>query len=179
MKHMDKLKEFFGKSGKAPDSGNSKEQRQRETELVEKMQNPPVASYTNPNAPMTYQEMALLVPRDMWLPKHPKHRAVFGLLQNMTRFLEESRIISKQAVDRYKNLPAEVPQQIRIRGIQEQMSAIRFRLDCSDYENVLEMEILKNRLYELYQVAKEVDPEGTTRYERHIDKQMRKARTRA
>lgn len=179
MKPMDKLKEFFGKSGKASDSGNSKEQRQRETELVEKMQNPPVASYTNQNAPMTYQEMALLVPRDMWLPKHPKHRAVFGLLQNMTRFLEESRIISKQAVDRYKNLPAEVPQQIRIRGIQEQMSAIRFRLDCSDYENVLEMEILKNRLYELYQVAKEVDPEGTTRYERHIDKQMRKARTRA
>lgn len=177
MKLMDKLKKFFGKSGKAPDSGNSKEQRQ--AELVEKMQNPPVASYTNPNAPMTYQEMALLVPRDMWLPKHPKHRAVFGLLQNMTRFLEESRIISKQAVDRYKNLPAEVPQQIRIRGIQEQMSAIRFRLDCSDYENVLEMEILKNRLYELYQVAKEVDPEGTTRYERHIDKQMRKARTRA
>ena len=62
---MDKLKEFFGKSGKAPDSGNSKEQRQREAELVEKMQNPPVASYTNPNAPMTYQELALLVPRDM------------------------------------------------------------------------------------------------------------------
>lgn len=179
MKLMDKLKEFFGRNSKAPDSGNSKEQRQREAELVEKMQNPPVASYTNPNAPMTYQEMALLVPRDMWLPKHPKHRAVFGLLQNMTRFLEESRIISEQAVDRYKNLPAEVPQQIRIRGIQEQMSAIRFRLDCSDYENVLEMEILKNRLYELYQVAKEVDPEGTTRYERHIDKQMRKARTRA
>lgn len=179
MKLMDKLKEFFGKSGKAQDSGNSKEQRQREAELVEKMQNPPVASYTNPNAPMTYQEMALLVPRDMWLPKHPKHRAVFGLLQNMTRFLEESRIISKQAVDRYKNLPAEVPQQIRIRGIQEQMSAIRFRLDCLDYENVLEMEILKNRLHGLYQVAKEIDPEGTARYERHIDKQMRKARTRA
>lgn len=177
MKLMDKLKEFFGRNSKAPDSGNSKEQRQ--AELVEKMQNPPVASYTNKNAPMTYQEMALLVPRDMWLPKHPKHRAVFGLLQNMTRFLEESRMISKQEVDRYKNLPEEVPQQIRIRGIQEQMSAIRFRLDCSDYENVLEMEILKNRLYELYQVAKEVDPEGTTRYERHIDKQMRKARTRA
>ena len=92
MNLMDKLKEFFGKSGKAPDSGNSKEQRQREAELVEKMQNPPVASYTNPNAPMTYQELALLVPRDMWLPKHPKHRVVFGLLQNMTRFLEESRI---------------------------------------------------------------------------------------
>lgn len=117
MKLMDKLKEFFGRNSKAPDSGNSKEQRQREAELVEKMQNPPVASYTNKNAPMTYQEMALLVPRDMWLPKHPKHRAVFGLLQNMTRFLEESRMISKQEVDRYKNLPEEVPQQIRIRGI--------------------------------------------------------------
>ena len=121
MKLMDKLKEFFGRNSKAPDSGNSKEQRQREAELVEKMQNPPVASYTNPNAPMTYQELALLVPRDMWLPKHPKHRAVFGLLQNMTRFLEESRIISKQAVDRYKNLPAEVPQQIRTRRRQRQM----------------------------------------------------------
>lgn len=103
MKLMDKLKEFFGRNSKAPDSGISEEeQRQREAELVEKMQNPPVASYTNPNAPMTYQEMALLVPRDMWLPKHPKHRAVFGLLQNMTRFLEESRMISKQEVDRYK-----------------------------------------------------------------------------
>lgn len=32
MKLMDKLKEFFGKSGKAPDSGNSKEQRQREAD---------------------------------------------------------------------------------------------------------------------------------------------------
>ena len=161
MKLMDKLKEFFGRNSKAPDSGISEEeQRLREAELVEKMQNPPVASYTNPNAPMTYQEMALLVPHDMWLPKHPKHRAVFGLLQNMTRFLEE-------------------PQQIRMRRIHEQKSAIRFRLDCSDYENVLEIEILKNRLHGLYQVAKEIDPEGTARYERHIDKQMRKARTRA
>ena len=85
MKLMDKLKKFFGKSGKAPDSGNSKEQRQREAELVEKMQNPPVASYTNPNAPMTYQEMALLVPRDMWLPKHPKSFTVLWvrLLRNI------------------------------------------------------------------------------------------------
>ena len=55
MKIMDKLKEFFRRNSKAPDSGNSEEkQRQREAELVEKMQNPPVASYTNPNAPMTY-----------------------------------------------------------------------------------------------------------------------------
>lgn len=177
MKLMDKLKEFFGRNSKAPDSGISEEeQRQREAELVEKMQNPPVASYTNPNAPMTYQEMALLVPHDMWLPKHPKHRAVFGLLQNMTRFLEESRMISKQEVDRYKNLPEEVPQQIRIRGIQEQMSAIRFRLDVNDYKNILEMQILKNKLFELYQVTKEVDPEGVARYERMIDKKMRRAR---
>ena len=94
----------------------------------------------------------------------------------MTRFLEESRMISKQEVDRYKNLPAEVPQQIRIRGIQEQMSAIRFRLDVSDYKNILEMQILKNKLFELYQVAKEVDPEGVARYERMIDKKMRRAR---
>lgn len=176
MKLMDKLKEFFRRNSKVPDSGNSKEQRQREAELVEEMQHPPVASYTNPNAPMTYQGMVLLVPRDMWLPKYPKHRAVFGLLQNMTRFLEESRMISKQPVDRYKNLPEGVSQAIRIRGIQEQMSAIRFRLDCSDYENILEMEILKNKLFELYQVAKEVDPEGVARYERMIDKKMRRAR---
>ena len=85
-------------------------------------------------------------------------------------------MISKQEVDRYKNLPEEVPQQIRIRGIQEQMSAIRFRLDVSDYKNILEMQILKNKLSELYQVAKEVDPEGVARYERMIDKKMRRAR---
>lgn len=40
MKLMDKLKEFFGRNSKAPDSGISEEeQRQREAELVEKMQN--------------------------------------------------------------------------------------------------------------------------------------------
>lgn len=173
MRLMDKIKEFFvGKTGN----------REKEREIIqeaEKMEHPPVASYTNPNAPLTYAEMRLLVPRDIWNPKHPNHRMVFGLLRSMERFLEDSRTVSRQPVDRYKNLPEGVPQAIRIRGIQEQMGAIRFRLDHCDYENILEMEILKNRLYELYQVAKEIDPEGTARYERHIDKQMRKARARA
>lgn len=175
MKMMDKLKGWFLKSD---DALKAEEQMRRleEKELLKKMEKPAVASYTNPNAPMTYHEMILLVPRDILFPKHPKHKAVFGLLQNMARFLEDSRIISRQPVDRYKNLPDEVPQQIRIRGIQEQMSAIRFRLDVRDYKNILEMEILKNRLYELYRVAKEVDPEGVARYERMIDKKMRRAK---
>lgn len=177
MRLMDKAKEFFDRF-----IGKSKKEDQEEPEVFtpsEKDLHPPVASYTNPNAPLTFAEMKLLVPLEIWNPKHPKHRAVFGLLRSMEQFLEDSRMVSRQPVDRYKNLPEGVSQAIRIRGIQEQMGAIRFRLDSSDYANVLEMEILKNRLYELYQVAKVVDPEGTARYERHIDKQMRKARARA
>lgn len=174
MRLMDKVKEFFGSF-----VGKSKKDEQEVFEPSEKELHPPVSSYTNTNVPLTISEMKLLVPIDIWYPKNQKHKAVFGLLQSMEKFLEDSRIISRQPVDRYKNLPDEVNKQIRIRGIQEQMSAIRFRLDVSDYKNILEMEILKNKLYELYRVAKEVDPEGTSRYERHIDKQMRKARAMA
>lgn len=175
MKMIDKIKGFFLKSD---DTLKAEEQMRRleEKEIMKKMEKPAVASYTNPNAPMTYHEMVLLVPKDIWYPRHPKHKAVFGLLRRMDRFLEESRIISMQPVDLNKNLPDEVPKPIRIRGIQEQMSAVRFRLDIRDYQNVLEMEILKNRLYELYRVAKEVGPEGVARYERMIDKKMRRAR---
>lgn len=177
MKIMDRAKELLDRlTGKG---GKEVQETPEIFTLSERDLHPPVASYANPNAPMTLAEMKLLVPLEIWDPKHPKHNAVFRLLHNMERFLEDSRIVSRQQVDRYKNLPNGVSQVIRIRGIQEQMGAIRFRLDSSDYENVLEREILKNRLYELYQVAKELDPDGVARYERHIDKQMRKARARA
>jgi len=173
---MDKAKNFFNRIANhrvvmETESGDEVEEyRSSENDL-----HPPVASYTNLNAPLTFAEMKLLVPVEIW---NPKHLAVFVLLRNMERFLEDSRTVSRQPVDRYKNLPEGVSQEIRIRGIQEQMGAIRFRLDSSDYENILEKEILKNRLYELYQVAKVIDPEGVSRFERVIDKGMKKARAR-
>lgn len=171
MRLMDKVKEFLG---------NFVEKKKKEDNEVNQQQgraySPHLPCYTNQNVPMTVEEMYLMVPADICFPGNKKHKAVFELIQNMSRFLEESRIISKQALDRYKNLPDGVNKQIRIRGIQEQMSAVRFRLDVCDYKNILEMEILKNKLYELYQVAKEVDPEGVSRYERMIDKKMKRAR---
>lgn len=177
MRLMDKVKDFFGKIGNhlvgiKPESGGEVEEyRPSEREL-----HPPVASYTNPNAPLTFAEMKLFVPVEIWNPLHPKHYAVFQLLRNMERFLEESRAISKRPADVYKYYSGK---EIQIRCIQEQMAAIRFRLDSCDYENILEMEILKDRLFTLYHTAKKIDPDGVARYERHIDKQMRKARARA
>lgn len=174
MRLMDKAKEFFNRF-----VSKSKKEDQEAPEVFEPSErdlHPPVESYTNPNAPLTFAEMKLFVPVEIWNPKHPKHYAVFQLLRNMERFLEKSRAISKRPADVYKYYSGK---EIQIRCIQEQMAAIRFRLDSCDYENILEMEILKDRLFTLYHTAKKIDPDGVARYERHIDKQMRKARARA
>jgi len=133
-----------------------------------------------PEMPMTYQEMLMLVPIDILKPKHPKHKKVVGLIQAMSRHLEDARMVSKMPVSQYskgfskEEEPAKVA--FRITGIQQQMSAVRFRLDIHDYRGNLEKDILQDRLYELYYQAKEIDPEGTARFERMIDKRMRKAR---
>ena len=103
-----------------------------------------------PEMPLTYHEMLMLVPADILKLDHPKHKKVVGLIQAMVAF--------------------------RITGIQQQMSAVRFRLDIHDYRGNLEKDILQDRLYELYYQAKEIDPEGTARFERMIDKRMRKVR---
>lgn len=133
-----------------------------------------------PNAPLTYEEMLFLVPADILKPDHPKHKKVVGLIQAMARHLEDARMVSKMPASQYskgfskEEEPAKVA--FRITGIQQQMSAVRLRLDIHDYRGNLEKNILENRLYELYYQAKEIDPEGTARFERMIDKRMRKAR---
>lgn len=133
-----------------------------------------------PEMPMTYQEMLMLVPADILKPDHRKHKKVIGLIQAMARHLEDVRMVSKMPAGQYakdfskEEEPARVA--FRITGIQQQMSAVRFRLDIHDYIGNLEKDILQSRLYELYYQAKEIDPEGTTRFERMVDKRMRKAR---
>lgn len=133
-----------------------------------------------PEMPLTYQEMLMLVPADILKPDHPKHKKVVGLIQAMARHLEGARMFSKMPASQYskgfskEEEPAKVA--FRITGIQQQMSAVRFRLDIHDYRGNLEKDILQDRLYELYYQAKEIDPEGTARFERMIDKRMRKAR---
>ena len=133
-----------------------------------------------PEMPLTYQEMLMLVPADILKPDHPKHKKVVGLIQVMARNLEDARMVSKMPASQYtkgfskEEEPAKVA--FRITGIQQQMSAVRFRLDIHDYRGSLEKAILQDRLYELYYQAKEIDPEGTARFERMIDKRMRKVR---
>ena len=139
-----------------------------------------VERFIFPEMPLTYQEMLMLVPADILKPKHPKHKKVVGLIQAMARHLEDARIVSKMPASQYskgfskEKEPAKVA--FRITGIQQQMSAVRFRLDIHDYRGSLEKSILEDRLYRLYYQAKEIDPEGTARFERMIDKRMRKAR---
>ena len=62
--------------------------------------------------------------------------------------------------------------------IQEQMNAVRYRLEYTDYRTTAEAKILKHRLHELYQAAKTMDPDGVRRYERMIDKKRKKANAR-
>lgn len=133
-----------------------------------------------PTMPLTYQEMLMLVPADILKPDHPKHKKVVGLIQVMARHLEDARMVStipaKEYARGYSPKHSQAQTHFRITGIQRQMSAVRFRLDIHDYRGSLEKAILQDRLYELYYQAKEIDPEGTARFERMIDKRMRKAR---
>lgn len=139
-----------------------------------------VERFIFPEMPMTYQEMLMLVPADILKPDHPKHKKVVGLIQVMARHLEDARMVStipvKEYARGYSPKQSQSQTQFRIAGIQRQMSAVRFRLDIHDYRGNLERIILQDRLYELYYQAKEIDPEGTARFERMIDKRMRKAR---
>lgn len=128
------------------------------------------------NAPLSYPELIRLIPEGV---DGMARLQLSGLMQSMTKFLEDTRTVSKYPADMYGTKGKPMPIGYRIRGIQEQMSAVRFRLDIHDYSGVLEQRILKDRLYELYHQAKEIDPEGTARFERMVDKKMRKARARA
>lgn len=128
------------------------------------------------NTPLSYPELIQLIPGRV---SGMARLGLSGFMQSMEKFLEDTRTVSKYPVDMYGAKEKPMPIEYRIRGIQEQMSAVRFRLDIHDYSGILEQSILKNRLYELYHQAKEIDPKGTARFERSINKKMRKARARA
>lgn len=133
-----------------------------------------------PNLPLTYEEMQLLVPEEIRSPEDKRHRAVYGLIQTMARHLEDTRMVStiqpSQYLRGYKEEQSQIQTQFRIRGIQQEMSAVRFRLENNDCRGPAEKAILENRMLELYELAKKLDPSGVKRFERMIDKRMRKER---
>lgn len=135
-----------------------------------------------PELPLAYQEMLMLVPVEIRSQDHPKHKAVYGLMQAMARHLAEAREVSTIPADQYligyEKEQSEVQTCFRIRGIQQEMSAVRFRLDIHDYRGELERLILENRLLELYNQARILDPQGVSRFEHMIDKKMKKVRIR-
>ena len=85
-----------------------------------------------PNLPLTYEEMILLVPAEIRNPEDKRHRAVYGLIQCMARQLEDARRVStiqpSQYLRGYKRGQSDVQTQFRIRGIQQEMAAVKFRL---------------------------------------------------
>lgn len=135
-----------------------------------------------PNLPLSYEEMILLVPAEIRNPEDKRHRAVYGLLQAMARSLEDARRVSEMPPSQYlkyyrKNEP-QAQTQFRISGIQQEMAAVKFRLELNDYRGPAEEAILKNRVLELYELAKKLDPSGVGRFEHRIDKRMKKVRLR-
>lgn len=51
-------------------------------------------------------------------------------------------------------------------------------MEINDYRGAVEKVILENRMLELYELAKQLDPTGVERFERMIDKRMKKVRIR-
>lgn len=134
------------------------------------------------NLPLSYEEMILLVPAEIRNPEDKRHRAVYGLLQAMARNLEDARRVSEMPPSQYlkyyrKNEP-QAQTQFRISGIQQEMAAVKFRLELNDYRGPAEEAILENRMLELYELAKKLDPSGVGRFEHRIDKRMKKVRLR-
>ena len=134
------------------------------------------------NLPLTYEEMLLLVPAEIRNPEDKRHKAVYGLIQTMARQLEEARRVSEMPPSQYlrffrKNEPP-AQTQLRISGIQQEMAAVKFRLEINDCRGPAEEAILKDRMQELYEVAKKVDPTGIKRFEHRIDKRMKRVRLR-
>lgn len=131
-----------------------------------------------PDLPLSYGEMLLLVPAEIRNPEDKRHRAVYGLVQAMARHLEDARRVSamtpEQYLREYRDGEPEVQTQFRIRGIQQEMTAARFRLEINDFRGHAEETILKSRMLELYELAKRLDPSGVRRFEHRIDKRMKK-----
>ncbi|MBD5504618.1 MAG: hypothetical protein HDR09_13050 [Lachnospiraceae bacterium] len=135
-----------------------------------------------PDLPLTYEGMQLLVPVEIRNKEHAKHKAVYGLIQAMARQLDDARMVSTippgQYLTGYKEEQDQVQTLFRIKGIQQEMSAVRFRMEINDYRGTVEKVILENRMLELYELAKQLDPTGVAQFERMIDKRMKKVRIR-
>lgn len=133
-----------------------------------------------PNLPLAYEEMILLVPAEIRNPEDKRHRAVYGLLQAMARHLEEARRVStippRQYIKGYKKEQSQIQTQFRIRGIQQEMAAVRFRMEIHDHRGVMEEKIFEDRMLELYGYAKRLDLHGVIRFERAVDKKMKRVR---
>lgn len=130
-----------------------------------------------PGAPLTFDEMASLIPESVRESGGRQAYFLAALLRKMETHLEDARMVSRMPVREsgYSARP-DVGIPIRIRRVQEQMAAIRFRLDIHDYAGEAEKAILVARLYEAYDEAKRIDPDGVARFERMIDKKMQKRR---
>lgn len=158
----DRVKRFFGLS-----ASQQTEDQARKVALPD-----PVY----PLMPLSVEEMEVFLTPEILPGGTARGRKVtMSLFMAMDVLLTDSRKYSKQPANKYSSMRDFVPKEVKVRGIQEQMQAIRFRLDINDYKGVLEREILKERLFELYREAKKVDPEGVQRYEYMLDKKIRKA----
>ncbi len=130
-------------------------------------------------APLTYQEMSALVPLKMLTEGNIiKEIRLAILFKEMEQDLERARAISREPVEEVQDAGDTRGLTLRIRKIQERMSAIRFRLSIHDYAGELERVILVERLNELYRQARGIDPDGVNRFERYIDKKVSKMQRR-
>ena len=182
MKILDKIIKFI--SG-GFESGGKEGDRHDETvgdeEFLLNMK-PKIQDYINPDSPLSFQEMvAIMVPEQVKYDKFPLHNQIIGLIAGMEQFIRDTRKYSVLPADRFDRMsaaPSGITTEHKIRMIQEQMNVVRYRLEYTDYRTTAEAKILKHRLHELYQAAKTMDPDGVKRYERMIDKRMKKANAR-
>ena len=135
---------------------------------------------TYPHVPMTYEEMAAMLPDEFREGTVPKWRSyvINRILPKVDLNLFYARQSSYMPIKQSDYTAKYDFGPLPVERIQRQMSAIRFRLDIHDYSGTLEKIALTAKLYELYKEAREIDPEGTARFERMIDKRMKKGERR-
>lgn len=138
-----------------------------------------IHKFRNPDTMLFYKEMFMLIPEEILKPEHPKYQKVCGIIQAVMRNLEGARLVSKFDPDIYVKAADTglfgLPPEAQTAGVQEQMQAVRFRLSIHDYSGITEKKVLEARLFDLYETAKIIDPHGTARFERRVDKRIKKA----
>lgn len=133
-----------------------------------------------PHAAMTYEEMMDMLPEEFAQGNVPKWKNRFAkkVILKMDMQLWQARQSSYMPISQ-SDYPVKYDfGPLPVERIQRQMSAIRFRLAIHDYSGTLEKTALVGKLYELYKEAREIDPEGTAKFEQMVDKRMRKGERR-